>query len=282
MDAHTGAIVVGYDGSADSDLALAWGDDEAAHHDRSLHVIISEVDRTQALEVTADWHAARMAELETDVKQLLSEARSRQTSIEVARAPAAPALIEASGYAALVVLGARGHSLLSGALLGSVSQHVTRHAACPVVVTRQPYNPQTRRVVVGVDGSAESRKALAFAIDHADRIQGPLTVVHGWGSLRNVRSRGLVAVPHDVAEETAAAERLLSEAVAGLTEQHPDVAVSLEAIPVPPGRLLADASQDASLVVVGSRGRGAFAELLLGSVSQSVLHHARCPVAVIR
>lgn len=283
MSAHTGAVVVGYDGSADSDLALAWADHEAAHQGRPLHVIISEVDRTQALEVSVDWHAARMARLESDAKQLLAEARSRETSVDIASAPAAPALIRASKDAALVVLGARGHSLVSGALLGSVSQHVVRHAACPVVVTRQPYDPQSRRVVVGVDGSEESLRALSFAIDHADRTGGTLTVVHGLG-LRQARSRfGALAGPaHDVAAATAAGERLLAEALAGLAERYPDVQVTTEAIPVAPAQVLADASQDASLVAVGARGRGAFAELLLGSVSQAVLHHARCPVAVVR
>ena len=71
-----------------------------------------------------------------------------------------------------MVVGARGHSLLSGVVLGSVSQHVSRHASCPVVVTRTPYHPDSRRVVVGVDGSAGSRKALEFAFDHASRSDG--------------------------------------------------------------------------------------------------------------
>jgi nucleotide-binding universal stress UspA family protein len=83
-------------------------------------------------------------------------------------------------------------------------------------------------------------------------------------------------------EHDPARDRLLSEALAGWSEKYPDVQVIAETIRVHPARVLADASEAAALVVVGSRGRGAFAELLLGSVSQNVLQQARCPVAVVR
>jgi nucleotide-binding universal stress UspA family protein len=161
-------------------------------------------------------------------------------------------------------------------VLGSVSQHVTRHASCPVVVTRTPYHPDSKRVVVGVDGSNGSRKALAFAFDHASRSGSSVAAIHAWRNLaRGFPGEGLI-------EEIQAAERVLAEALAGFADQYPDVEVSAEAIPIAPQRALADASQAAELVVVGSRGLGAFAGLLLGSVSQSVLHHAQCPVAVVR
>lgn len=83
-------------------------------------------------------------------------------------------------------------------------------------------------------------------------------------------------------EEKDEADRILSEGVAGLREQYPEIDVETEAIPVAPSRCLADASEIASLLVVGSRGRGTFAGLLLGSTSASVLHHARCSVAIVR
>lgn len=91
-----------------------------------------------------------------------------------------------------------------------------------------------------------------------------------------------IDVSPDVAEEMDAAERLLAEAVAGLREEHPDLLVELQPMPVPPVRALTDASATASLVVVGTRGRGGFMGLLLGSVSSGVLQHAQCPVAVLR
>ena len=269
-------IVVGYDGSSDSELALDWADELAAEQGRPLRVLISEVDPTQVLEATSEWHAAKMAELEADAKDRLAGARTRDAALELVSVPPTQALIDASAHAVAVVVGARGHSLLSGVVLGSVSQHVTRHASCPVVVTRTPYHPDTKRVVVGVDGSTGSRKALEFAFDHASRSGSSVAAIHAWRNLaRGLPGDGLI-------EEIQAAERVLAEALAGFADQYPDVEVSAEAIPIAPQRALADASQAAELVVVGSRGLGAFAGLLLGSVSQSVLHHAQCPVAVVR
>ena len=75
---------------------------------------------------------------------------------------------------------------------------------------------------------------------------------------------------------------LLAESVAGVRAAHPDVVLVQEAVPVSPGQALVDASANASLVVVGSHGRGYFEGLLLGSVSHDVLHRAHCPVVVVR
>ncbi|HSE08095.1 MAG TPA: universal stress protein [Nocardioidaceae bacterium] len=275
MTTRAGEIVIGYDGSGDSELALDWADALAAEQGRSLRVLISEVDATQVLEATSDWHAAKMARLEFDARDRLAGAQCRDSSVELVGSPPTQALVDASAKAAAVVVGAQGHSLLSGVVMGSVSQHVTRNAACPVVVTRAPARPEADRVVVGVDGSTGSRKALEFAFDHASRSGAPVTAIHAWrqGS-RGDSGDGLV-------EEIRAAERILSEALAGFSDQYPDVKVTTEAIPVAPHKVLADASRSAALVVVGSRGLGAFGALL-GSVSQSVLHHAQCPVAVVR
>ena len=267
---------MGYDGSSDSELALDWADELAAEEGRPLRVLISEVDATQVLEATSEWHAAKMARLERDARDRLAAAQARHAELELVGVPPTQALIEASARAVAVVVGARGHSLLSGVFLGSVSQHVARHASCPVVVTRAPYDPDSHRTVVGVDGSTGSRKALEFAFDHANRNGDAVTAIHAWrNASRDFSGEGLV-------EEIGAAERVLSEALAGFAAQYPDVMITSEAVPVAPQRVLADASQSADLVVVGSRGLGAFAGLLLGSVSQSVLHHAQCPVAVVR
>lgn len=274
MSTRTGAVVVGYDGSADSDLALSWADGYAVEQGRPLGVLISEVDPAQILEVSSDWHVRRMAQVEADARDLLAGARSSDPTLEVVAHPPGPALVAASDRAAAVVVGARGHGVLSGVLLGSVSQHVAHHAACPVVVVRQSHHPDSDRVVVGVDGSTGSRKALEFAFDHAGRYAATVTAVHAW----HHTSRG----SQTLADEIDAAERVLAESLAGFAESHPDVKVVQEAIPVAPQRALADASDAASLVVVGSRGHGTLAGLLVGSVSQSVLHHARCPVAVVR
>lgn len=282
MNTPAGVILVGYDGSSDSDLALSWADDMAYDHNRPLRVLISEVDPTQVLEVTSDWHQAKMAQLEADVRERLLKSRAPEVGLEIVAVPPSEALIAISERCSAVVIGARGHSMLSGVVLGSVSQHVARHAACPVIVVRGPYDPASKRVVVGVDGSGGSRAALEFGFDHASRTGGSLTAIHAWRNVSRSTGRSGGYPMQSLADEVAASERILSESLAGLADRYPDVKVTQEAIPVAPHRVLADASQSAALVVVGSRGLGAFAGLLLGSVSQSLLHHAECPVAIVR
>ena len=191
-------------------------------------------------------------------------------------------MIAASSRAGIVVIGARGHGAVSGLLLGSVSQHVGQHASCPVVVTRERANPHQHRIVVGVDGSPGSDKAIDFAIEIAARKEVPLVAVHGWRDRSGATTGTGSPAWSKTIERIQTGERLLGDALAGWAAKYPQVEIVREAIPVHPARLLADASEHAALVVVGSRGRGGFVGLLLGSVSQSVLHHAHCPVAVVR
>jgi len=200
-------------------------------------------------------------------------------STEVVDAPAVSALLDIARTAALVVLGARGHGPVHGLLLGSVTRHVTQYASCPVVVVRGQADPRQNRLLVGVDGSPNSQDALGFAMEHAARLEAPVTAVYGWHE-RDFGASSMVTWTRS-AERIAAGERLLDEILAPWKAKFPTVDLAGEAIPVHPARLLADGSEHAGLVVVGSRGRGEFAGLLLGSVSQEVLQHARCPVAVV-
>jgi nucleotide-binding universal stress UspA family protein len=135
--------------------------------------------------------------------------------------------------------------------------------------------------VVGVDGSGGSDAAVEFACQRAELTGDDLVVVHGWRD-RSATGTTRREIPSSFIDRVAEEERLLAEAVAGVQAAHPDVHIEAEAIPVVAWRALADASGAASLVVVGSRGRGAFAGMLLGSVSQHVMQHAQCPVAIVR
>ena len=80
----------------------------------------------------------------------------------------------------MIVMGSHGHSALGGAVMGSVSQHVTRYARCPVIAVRSAYDPGSTRVVVGVDGSGSSLHAVEFAFEYAEWIGGSVTAVHAW------------------------------------------------------------------------------------------------------
>jgi nucleotide-binding universal stress UspA family protein len=273
-------VLVGYDGSPDADRGLDWAIAYAGPRRLPIEVVATSGDleylpeRTaqQALELVHSWLEQAATRLkDSEVPQWLTTA---------SLAKAVPELIEASKTASLLVLGAQGHGVLGGMLLGSVSQHLSRHAACPVVVVRGAQT-DTRRIVVGVDGSHASLRALDFAFDVAETTRGTVVAVHGQ-SVAVVNGPWDVTVAPAVEDEMQAAQRMLAEAVAGLRSDHPDVPVELLPMPVPAVRALADASANAAMVVVGTRGRGGFLGLLLGSVSATVLQHAQCPVAVVR
>ena len=132
-------------------------------------------------------------------------------------------------------------------------------------------------VVVGVDGSAVSELAVGYAFEQAALRGVPLEVVHVWWIT------GLGGLTQDIKNDMITQQRLtLSETLVGWSEKYPDVEVR-ESLPVGPTVFaLTEAAKNAELLVVGSRGRGGFRSLLLGSVSQGVLQHASCTVAVVR
>jgi len=181
----------------------------------------------------------------------------------------------------MLVVGSHGHGRVTEALLGSVSQHVARHASCPVVVVREPTRSEAARIVVGIDGSGGSAAALEFACRRAELTGEAVVAVHAW-KIGQVLVDGRGLLPDTIGPMLDDHELLLSESVAGVRADHPDVTLLEEAIAVAPGQALVDASKTASLVVTGSRGRGAFAGMLLGSVSHEVLGRAHCPVVIIR
>lgn len=284
------AIVVGIDGSANSDAALDWAITEATGRRRPLHLFSagirqipggeaiyhdSELDAAvtrQAL-VAADDHLAaaalRVVERSPDLDITTQSAVDRS----------AGGLVDLSSRADTIVLGRSGHGRVVGALLGSVAMQVVTHAQCPVVVVHESTDDpaKARGVVVGVDGSAVSELALDYAFEQASWRGVHLDVVHAWWT--TVPS----GLTQGVKADHITRERLtLSESLVGWSEKFPDVEVRMS-IPMGPVVLtLTEAAENAVLLVVGSRGRGGFRSLLLGSVSQGVLQHAACAVAVVR
>lgn len=285
MTAPAHPIIVGVDASADSDRGVAWATHEAKVQGVPLRLVHArppvhtDVPLTESDE-RALWESAKR--LVDKARASVDPAIGVSVTSDVVDGLPARVLIEASRDAELVVLGARGHHALSGLLLGSVSQQVCAHAHCPVVVVREPADPREHRIVVGVDGSAGSELALGYAVRLAAREKAPLTAVYGWRDHDSLTTGPGSPTWMYTAERISAGERLLERALEPWARKYPDVEVTREAIPVAPARVLADASEHAAILVVGTRGRGGFAGLLLGSVSRSVLHHARCPVAVVR
>ena len=186
------------------------------------------------------------------------------------------ALTEAGDEAALIVLGSRGYGRVAGALLGSVAFAVAARARCPVVVVKDEAVDRPpggdRPIVVGADGSPASVPALDFAAEHADATGAPLDVLTCTGTdLEDVEGTELWASAERIAR--AAADRARSNRP-GL-----DVTSRVEACSADAG--LVRASPQAGLVVVGTRGRGAYEGMLLGSASHAVIHGAECAVAVV-
>lgn len=280
MTTPQGAVVIGYDGSRDSRLALAWAKEAARGRRRPLLVLIAEDELAQVVARSGD--AARATNLVADAYEHLRASGSDDISVEKAGGPPATALLRAAAEASLLVLGAEGHGRLSGLAVGSVSQHVCGHATCPVVVVRRPEDPRADTVTVGVDPSRGSDHALAFGFEQASRTGAPLEAVFALSAFPPV-SGSIVSAPLDsLADQPLNHERALSEALAGWTEGYPDVLVRQRCVDRQPVPALTEASRRASMVVVGSRGRGPVTGLFLGSVSQGVLHKARCPVVVAR
>ncbi|KQR16084.1 universal stress protein [Cellulomonas sp. Leaf334] len=282
-------IVVGYDGSTHADEALAW----AARAARREHVPLRIVHVARTFldgYVVAD----RPLDLTAKVGRQVLEGgveclRAIDPELEVTsqlepQDSVAAVLTEASKHARMLVVGSRGRDGFAGLLLGSVSVTVAAHAHCPVVVVRTPRaaaETSTRPVVVGVDGSPTSVSAVDYAFDQASRLGLPLVAVHAW-EMPTLFGPVPPWMPEEIEEIRMAEKALLSESLAGHMERYPDVNVTSMVHRGGPAHVILAASEDAELLVVGSRGLGGFRGLLLGSVSQAVLHHATCPVVVVR
>lgn len=191
------------------------------------------------------------------------------------------ALIDAAGADRLLVVGSRGRGPIAGTLLGSVSQSCAQYARGPMVVVRgQSSLGEGGRVVVGVDGSTGSINALRFAAHEAVLRSGVLQVVHAWLGTVAAEARSVWPGP-DRAPERAAAAVLQESLLRGLGPS-PKVDVTPQLVEGLDHVSLLDAAQGADLLVVGSRGRGGWQGLLLGSVSLRSISQSPCPVAVIR
>jgi nucleotide-binding universal stress UspA family protein len=165
--------------------------------------------------------------------------------------------------------------------LGSVSTGLVHHAHCPVAIIHDEDplmpHPSLAPVVVGVDGSPASERAVAIAFEEASLRGVDLVAVHAWSDT------GLLEFPGaDWSELRIRAEETLSERLAGWAERYPDVLVRRIVVADRPAHQLLEQAAAAQLLVVGSHGRGGFAGMVLGSVSTSVIHGARMPVIVAR
>jgi nucleotide-binding universal stress UspA family protein len=291
METDDPPVVVGVDGSASSLRAVDWAVEEAALRHRALRVLCAfgwpwndlplDIEPMMATESTR--HAAErvVAEAVTRARVLAAAlAPDLDIATELSADMPAAALIEASRRAAVVVVGSRGLGGFEGLLAGSVSTQLATHAHSPVVVTRAPTHP-AGPIVVGVDGSAHSTAAVGYAFEEAALRRTTLIAVRAWRGPSRAEPNDAPVV-HDGTGVPDEGHNVLTDAIAAWREKYPDVPVEQQVVPGRPGPVLTAASAQARLLVVGSRGLGEVTGLLLGSVSHHVLHHATCPVAIVR
>ena len=278
-------IIVGYDRSPDAKAAAAWALDEASRTGALVEFFYAYEWPAWAPAASMIPSPAVWPDGETDraIKGGLNEAVATarhthpevRTEISIVNAGAGLTLVARSAEAGLIVVGSRGNSSVAG-LLGSVSVFVSAHAHCPVIVVRGD-TTAAGPVVVGVDDSPAGQVALSFAFEEAAARGAALRVIRAWSPVV-----GLLEGSPAIADSVVAVEReALRELVATWREKFPEVYATCEVVVDHPARALTQVSGGAQLLVVGTRGRGAVRGMLLGSVSQHLLRHSACTVAVV-
>lgn len=283
-------IAVAVDGSAESDAAVRWAAREALLREADVtlvHVVAPVVVTWPVGYLRAsftEWQEENAAHaLEQAQKIFAAEVGNGKMPVvkaQVLHDNVAPGLVTASRDAEMIVAGSRGLGAISGTLLGSISRTLLHHARCPVAVIRTNEADSARHtapVLVGIDGSPASEAATALAFDEASRRQVDLVALHAWSDVGVLPILGM-----DWHEYEDQGHEVLAERLAGWQEQYPDVHIQRRIVCDRPAGWLLEESEHAQLVVLGSRGRGGFAGMLLGSVSAAVAEAATCPVLVAR
>ncbi|TDD46943.1 universal stress protein [Nonomuraea terrae] len=276
-------IIVGVDGSVTARAAVEWAAHDAFRMRLPLR-IVHAVDRTPyQISKYPDRPDALLIEGARTLREAEALVHERRPTVEVTtrQVEGTPAAVlqEQAKEATELVIGSRGLGGFAGALLGSVSAHVAGHARCPVVVVPGGHRPVYGEVVVGVDDSPQCEPALAYAFEQAALRGATLRAVHAWQLL--VPAFAMDA-PYDVDELRAAQHKVVGGRLEAAHARYPQVTVVESDVSATPVDALVEASGRADLLVVGSHGRGALGSMLLGSVSRGLLHHAHCPVAVVR
>ena len=281
-----GRIVVGFDESEASAAALRWAIEAAELRGDELQVIECwyepVIQSTAWVDIYEDIERVRR-ETEVAFAATVDEVDKQHPGVGVVHAFVADrparALITASEGASMVVVGARGRGGFASLLLGSVSRRVAGSARCPVVVVGTMSAPGGE-VLVGVDGSESGRRALAWAAEEAQRRHARLHALMAWSYLLPEGNEGPEPFQPDYTD--ADARLALSRIAEDVLGDHPDVELKLTSTCSLAAKALVEEGANASLLVVGPKGTSMRHRVDLGSVTAQLLHHAPCPVAVVR
>jgi nucleotide-binding universal stress UspA family protein len=284
---QAGAVVVGVDGSEDM-TAVDLAAEEAALRHRPLHVVHGFIWPYMNVPLGPSMFGPQDGGLRHEAERIVADAvthaRKAEPGIEVTgevfTGSGTQALLARGEDATLIVVGDRGLGAFTGLLVGSVAIHVASHATCPVLVARRVAG-EGLPVLLAADGSPASERAVRFAFEEAAMRQVALVALHVWSRPASSGKGDMLPLVYDAEVVQGEEAEVLAEALAGWREQFPDVVVRQRTVR---GRVRASiikACQEAQMVVLGARGLGGFKGLLLGSVSQAVLHHAACPTAIV-
>ncbi|MFF7842312.1 universal stress protein [Streptomyces ossamyceticus] len=279
-------IVAGVDPDPGKRMALAWAADEADRRHLPLMLVLAQNVPTPGYRPTGglpsweEWNKALHATGDRVLEEAVVFVESRHPRVRVsgllAEGHPAWVLREQAQHATMVVIGSWHLGALQELFTSAaVALPLVAHAPCPVVVVPEAEHPtqQPPYFVVGVDGSPHSAASVDLAFEEAALRGAVLRALYVWHP-------PLLGV---LDEEAAVQEcrRLLSETVAGRNAAHPEVELRHEVVQGHPVQVLTKASAHALGLVVGTHGHGGFTGMLLGSVSQGVLHHAHCPVIAV-
>jgi nucleotide-binding universal stress UspA family protein len=290
-----GPVVVGVDRSSSALAAVSAAAQEASLRGVELRVVHAflwpAMHAPPGSSPLGPLTGALHETVERIVTDAVERAQSRAADLHVSHAvipgEASTVLQAQSRTAQLLVVGHRGSGGFAELLMGSTAVHLSAHAHCPVMVVRGRPDP-AGPVLVAVDGSPQGQPAIAFAFTEAALRGTDLIALHAWSTWLDHGEHplghpvDLVELVGDVDRLRQEEEQVLAEALSGHRDQHPGVTVRPRLVRGRTRPALIEASTDAQLMVVGARGHGGFTGLLLGSVSRAALHHAHCPVTVVR
>lgn len=282
-------VVAGFDGSPRSLAAIRLAAREARLRHRALRLVYALAGPPEEWVTTAGPVGSpsriRRERAEIDLAKAVDlarkAARGSEVRGEIITGDPAAVLVAESSRAILLVIGNRGSGGFAGMVIGSVAQRIAAHATGPVLMVRGHEN-RDGPVVVGVDGTVASTAALDFAAEEAVLRGTELVALHAWSGNDGTELNAELPMTYEFWAGEEEERRVLAEALAGVAQRYPDLRIRRQVRRGSARRLLHDWSLTSQLVVVGDRGHGGLAGLLLGSVSQHLLLRASCPTAVVR
>ncbi|SDU78943.1 universal stress protein [Arcanobacterium phocae] len=288
---HENIVVVGIDGSPASRSALRWAHAQARARSARLHLVCAyelpsyapELMPTSGARIPAGDSGFLYSAAEKMIKEIAASVENQGVEVTWSLEFGDPTeiLVGMSKKVALIVVGGREETSnsLADRLLRTVSSAVPSNAYCPTVVVPADHTEDDlpiKHIVVGVDGSDHAKTALQRAVWEADRWHAHLSIV------ATVNTAAATWIPADTfrsgfLEEVAESVRTQLAEV----DEGREIDVEVHTVEGNPAQILTEFSHKVDLLVLGTRGRGGFAGLLLGSTSQSVLSTASCPTMVV-